>query len=85
MPEEQFVRLNADRLFVLELYRNDSTLRARAVDSVYRAHGSDSSAVATALGWYANHPERLAVMFDSTVALLERRAALATSPKAGTP
>jgi hypothetical protein len=85
MPEDQFVRLNADRLFVLELHRGDSTLRARAVDSIYRAHGSDSSAVAATLAWYADHPERLAVMFDSTVALLERRAAGSRSKEAGTP
>lgn len=76
LPRDTFVSVYAGRLFVTELYRGDPRLRARAVDSVYRVHGVDSSAVAATLEWYARNPEELAPLFDSTVAALERRAAV---------
>ena len=72
--------MSADRLFVSELYQEDSIRRVNAVDSIYRVHGVDSLSVSTTLTWYADHPEDLALLFDSTVALLEHRAA-ALSPR----
>jgi hypothetical protein len=73
IPEDRFVQIYADMLYVAELHRANPEARRHATDSLLRAGGTDSAAVARTMAWYAAHQEEFPAMYDRVIRRLERR------------
>lgn len=73
IPEDRFVQIYGDMLYLAELHRADPVARRHATDSLLRASGTDSAAVARTMAWYAVRQEEFPAMYDRVIKHLEKK------------
>ncbi len=72
LPDETFEILYGDVLFLGELYRGDSTLIRRSIDSLLQAHGTDTTTFFATAETYAQDREKMQRLYSKTIERFEK-------------
>lgn len=75
LPEEEFEQIYGDILYLGELHRDDTLALRGAVDSLLRAHGTDSTTLLATARSFADEPGRLNEVYRNIILRFEAIAA----------